>query len=224
MNSMDRFEEKQLPDIKKFYSTLTDENISVEDYKFAQDILRKFNLKNLGEYHDIYLETDVMLIADVFETFRRSIMKKYKLDPAHFLTAQGLSWVACLKMTKVKLELLTHPGMSMFIDMAMLGGFSAVLFPFAKANNVNCGIYKPSLPFQWILYVDANNLYGWAMMQYLPTSSFKWVDVKERENWGEFILEQEDEQEDGYMLEVILSILKNYMMHMIVSLVHLRKW
>ena len=76
MNSMDRFEEKQLPDIKKFYSSLTDENIIVEDYKFAQEIWRKFNLKNLGDYHDIYLETDVMLLADIFETCRRSIMKK----------------------------------------------------------------------------------------------------------------------------------------------------
>ena len=147
MNSFDKFEEKQLPDIEKFYSSLTDENISDDDYKFAQDILTKFKLKNLGGYHDIYLETDVMLLADVFETFRRSIMKKYKLDPAHFLTAPGLSWVACLKMTKVKLELLTDPDMSMFIDMAMLGGFSAVLFPFAKANHAKCGIYKPYLEF-----------------------------------------------------------------------------
>ena len=79
-------------------------------------------MKNLGEYHDIYLETDVMLLADVFETFRRSIMKKYKLDPAHFLTAPGLSWVACLKMTRVQLELFTDPDISIFINISIIGG------------------------------------------------------------------------------------------------------
>ena len=126
---MQRFEEKQLPEIQHFYSSLTGENISVEDYKFGQKLWRKFNLKNIGGLHDLYMETDVVLLADVFETFRRSIMKKYKLDPAHFITAPGLSWVACLRMTKVKLELLTDPDMSIFIDMTMLGGFSAVLNP-----------------------------------------------------------------------------------------------
>ena len=108
-------------------------------------------------------------------------------------------------MTKVKLELLTDPDMSMFIDMSMIGGFSAVAHPYAKANHPQCPNYNPFLQLMWILYIDANNLYGWAMMQYLPTGGFEWVDVTERENWEDFILQQHDEQEEGYMLEVDLE-------------------
>ena len=95
--------------------------------------------------------------------------------------------------------------MSMFMDMTMLGGFSAVLNPYAKANHEKCPNYNPFLEFLWVLYVDANNLYDWAMMQHLPTGGFEWVDVTQRENWGDFILQQHDEQEDGYMLEVDLE-------------------
>ena len=128
------------------------------------------------------------------------------MDPAHFITAPGLSWTACLKLTKVQLELLRDPDMVMFIDMTMNGGVSVVLFPFARANHAEFGDkYSSKLPFNWILYVDANNLYGWAMLQYLPTGGFEWVDVTERENWAEFILQQKDEQDVGYMLEVDLE-------------------
>ena len=76
----------------------------------------KFKLKNIGDLHDLYMNTDVMLLADVFEGFKTQCMKKYKLDPAHIMTAPSLSWFACLKLTKVKLELITDPDMSMFID------------------------------------------------------------------------------------------------------------
>ena len=79
-----------------------------------------------------------MLLADVFETFRKSTLDKYKLDPAHFMTAPSLSWSACLKLTKVKLELLTDADMSMFIDLSLIGGFSGVTIPFAKANHPQC--------------------------------------------------------------------------------------
>ena len=103
-------------------------------------------MKDIGELH-LYLGTDVVLLADVFETFRRTIMKQYKLDPAHFITAPGLSWVACLKMTQVQLELLTDPDMSMFIDMTLIGGVSAVLDPYAKANPAQCPDYNSLLKF-----------------------------------------------------------------------------
>ena len=127
------------------------------------------------------------------------------MDPAHFMTAPGLSWSACLKLTKVKLELMTDPDMSMFTDISVIGGFSGVTHPYAKANNIECPDYDPGLPFSWILVMDANNLYGFAMRQYLPTGGFKWVPVEERENWAEFILQQQDEQEEGYFLKVDLD-------------------
>merc|ERR1711875_46051 len=101
----------------------------------------------------------VMILADVFESFRNTTLHKYKLDPAHFMTAPSLSWSACLKKTKVKLELLTDPDMSMFIDKSLLGGISAVLIPYARANNPQCPDYNPELPLNTIMYVDANNLY-----------------------------------------------------------------
>ena len=132
-------------------------------------------------------------------------MEKHKLDPAHFMTAPSVSWSASLKLTKVKLELMTDPDMSMFIDRSLIGGFSGVTHPYAKANNLECPDYDPKLPLSWILVMDANNLYGFAMRQYLPTGGFKWVPVEERENWAEFILQQQDEQEEGYFLEVDLD-------------------
>ena len=94
-----------------------------------------FKLKTLGELHDLYMATDVMLLADVFESFRETIMTKYKLDPAHFMTAPSLSWAACLKMTGVEIELMTGIDMSMFIDKGLIGGVSVILEPYAKANN-----------------------------------------------------------------------------------------
>ena len=101
-------------------------------------MLEKFQLKNIGEQHDLYMDTDVMLLADGFESFRNTAMENYKLDPAHFMTPPSLSWSACLKKTKVILELLTDPEVSMFIDMSLLGEKSAVLYPYARANNPQC--------------------------------------------------------------------------------------
>ena len=151
------------------------------------------------------MNTDVMILADVFESFRNTTLQKYKLDPAHFMTAPSLSWSACLKKTKVKLELLTDPDMSMFIDKSLLGGISAVLNPYARANNPQCPDYNPELPLNTIMYVDANNLYGWAMSLFLPTGGFEWVEVTDKDNWAEFIAKQGDEQENGYFLEVDLE-------------------
>ena len=121
----------------------------------------KFKLKNLGELHDLYMNTDVMILADVFESFRKTSLEKYKLDPAHFLTAPSLSWTACLRKTGVSLELMTDPDMSMFIDMSLLGGVSGVFEPFKKANNPQMGdMYDATKPLNTIVYLDACNLYA----------------------------------------------------------------
>ena len=121
------------------------------------------------------------------------------------MTAPSLNWAACLKLTKVELELMTDPDMSMFIDKSLIGAYSGITHPYAKANNPLCPDYNPMLQLLWILYIDANNLYGYAMRRPLPTVGFVWVDVTERENRAEFILQQQDEQEDGYFLEVDLE-------------------
>ena len=155
-------------------------------------------MKNHGELHDLYIITDVMILADFVDSFRETVLEKYKVDPAHFMIAPSLSWAACLRKTRVKLELLTDPDMTMFIDKSLIGGIIAILSPLALADNPQMGkLYDPSKPLNTILYVDANNLYGWAMPQYLPTGRFEWIQVSENDEWVDFILKQWDEQEEG---------------------------
>ena len=106
MDSWERFNEESLPDKESFYSNLNLESITDEDYVHAQKVCETFEIKNLGEYHhDLYLQSDTFLLADLFENFRDKCIEIYKLDPAHFLSAPGLAWQACLKKTGVKLEL-----------------------------------------------------------------------------------------------------------------------
>ena len=93
MDSFTRFNETKLPEKEKYYSILRNEGITDEEYNFTKEMWTRFKLKNLGQLHDIYMNTDVMLLADVFESFRKTSLEKYKLDPAHFLTAPRMSWV-----------------------------------------------------------------------------------------------------------------------------------
>ena len=102
-----------------------------------------------------------MLLVDVSESYRETTMKKFKLDPAHFMTAHGLDWGACLKMTGVKQELMTDQDMSLLIDRGLICGVSAILHPYAKANNPKCKDFDKEKPTSWIKYLNANNLYGW---------------------------------------------------------------
>ena len=102
----DRFEEEALPPMEAFYNRLTDQPINTEDYDHAKNVRQEFDIKALGEYHDLYLKTDVLLLADVFEKIRKVCTSYYKLDPAHYYTLPGLAWDAMLKMTGVKLELI----------------------------------------------------------------------------------------------------------------------
>ena len=97
------------PPIEEFYSHLNDEGISQEDYQHAQNVWQEFEIKSMRDYHDLYLESDVLLLADVFENFRNVCLKNYKLDPAWYYTSPGLTWDAALKMTGIELELLTDP-------------------------------------------------------------------------------------------------------------------
>ena len=107
MDTFDKFEETTLPKIEEFYSELKDENISLEDYQRAQQVWNEFDIKNMGEYHDLYMKTDTLLLACVFENFRKVCIKNYKLDPANFYTAPGLSWDSLLYHSDEELELLT---------------------------------------------------------------------------------------------------------------------
>merc|ERR1711984_54363 len=124
---------------KVLYSQLSGKGISEKDYEFAHKLYNTFQLKNLGELHDLYMGSDVNLLADVFEAFREFNLLHYKLDPAHFLTAHSLSWSACLKYTSVKLELSTDPNMNALFDQGLIGGISFIGNQYARANNPGLG-------------------------------------------------------------------------------------
>ena len=157
----------------------------------------------MGEYHDLYLESDILLLADVFENFRRTRSEFYKLDPCHYLTSPGLSWDAMLKMTNIKLELMVDIDMFQFIEKGMRGGISYIANRYGKANNKYIRTYDKKAPQKYIIYLDANNLYGWAMSQYLPTGGFKWMTEKQINSMN-LALYKEDSKK-GLILEVDLE-------------------
>ena len=179
MDSWDKFEEKRLPSKDEFYSKLNMSGISEKDHSHACKVWNEFGLKNMGDYHDLYLETDVILLANISESFRKVCLDNYGLDPAHFYTAPGLAWKACLKKTGVNLELLKDPDMLLMFERGIRGGITQSVHKWAIANNPYMGCeYDPLRPTNYLQYLDTNNLYGWAMSQPLPTAEFKWVDIE----------------------------------------------
>ena len=134
MDCFEKFNRTKLP-TKKFYSILNDQHITNEEYKHAKMVWKTFDIKTMGGYHDLYLKSDVILLADVFENFRKTCLLCYKLDPCHYFTSPGLSWDAMLKMTNIKLELMTNVDMLQFIKKRMRGGVSYIANRHGKANN-----------------------------------------------------------------------------------------
>ena len=134
-----------------------------------------FGMNNMGDYHDHYLKKDVLLLADVFEKFIYTCLKFYGLDPCHYFCCPGLSWDAMLKMAGVKLEKLSDIDMYLFIEKGLSGKLSNIAKRYANAKNKYMKDYDPKKPSEYILYLDMNNLYGWAMSGYLPYGGFKWL-------------------------------------------------
>ena len=202
MDSFEKFSETSLPKKEDFYSKLNDDHITEYEYAHAKKVWKTFDCKTLGDYHDLYVKTDVALLADVFENFRKLCLQQYGLDPAHYFTSPGLSWDALLKKTGVELELLTDYEMHMFVERGIRGGISMVSKRHAKANNPLVSDYDESKPNSYIMYLDANNLYGWAMSKPLPKSGFKWKRVMPTE---EEILNKKENDKKGWILEVDLE-------------------
>ena len=201
MDSFQKFSQTQLPKRDDFYSLLTDEEISESEYAHAQKVWERFEIENMGQYHDLYLKSDVLLLADVFENFREQYLNIYGLDPAHYVSLPSSSWDAALKMTDVRLYLLTDVDMLNFIEKGMRGGISTITHRYAQANNKYMKNYHPQKESSYITYLDANNLYGWAMSQKLPTGDFRWLPSPESIN-----LDSYDENSDkGLILEVDLE-------------------
>ena len=180
MDGWDKLNEKSIPCKESFYSSLTLENITEVDYIHAKNVFKTFKLNNLSDYHDLYVRSDTLLLADVFENFRSMCLSNYELDPAHFVSLPGLAWQACLKKTNVELELLTEYDMLLMIEEGIRGGICHAVHRYAKANNIYMKDYDSSKESSYIQYLDANNLYGAAMSEKLPMNGFKWVsDISE---------------------------------------------
>ncbi|XP_072931917.1 uncharacterized protein [Epargyreus clarus] len=198
MTSYDSLKLKSLPTQSEFYSSLTDSNVSDDDYNRANEIWKHFRCQNMLDYSNLYLKTDVLLLTDVFENFRELCIKTYGLDPAHYYTAPGLSWDAMLKYTKIELDLLMDYEQIAFFKAGIRGGVSQCSNRYAKANNQFMEDYDKNEPQSYLIYLDANNLYGWAMSQYLPTGDFEWVNPETNFNVS-------DTSNIGYVLEVDLK-------------------
>ncbi|XP_043470555.1 DNA polymerase-like [Leptopilina heterotoma] len=201
LDSRSKLNETQLPPKEKFYSTLNDSHVSDEDYRHAQTVWSAFNCQYLYEYVYLYMKTDILLLADVFENFRDQCLIAYELDPAYYYTTPGLSWDAILKYTNEKLELLTDIDMVMFVESGIRGGISQCSNRYAHANNLYMKNYNKNEDSSYIVYLDANNLYGWAMIQALPYGGFEWVNDVDRS----FNYNIGNDSNFGYILEVDLE-------------------
>ena len=181
MDNVERFKENKPPPRKAFYSKLSGRGITKTDYKHVWNVWNTFNMKTLKEYHELYNITDVLLLADVFENFRDLCLKIYKLDPVYYFTAPGLAWDACLKITDIQLELLSDVNMLLMFEKGIRGGISIISNRYGEANNKYMKKFNKKKLNKFLMYLDANNLYGWAMSQKLPTHGFKWLSSGEME-------------------------------------------
>ena len=201
MDGWDKFNEKIIPSKKSFYSNLTLENITKTDYAHANNVFKKFNINNLGEYHGLYVRSDTLLLADVFENFRQSCLKNYELDPAHFVSLPSLAWQACLKKTNVELELLKNYDIFLMVEEGIRGGICHAIQRYEKANNKYMKDYDKKKKSSYIQFLDANNLYGKAMTEKLPVRGFRWMDDISKID-EDFVKDYDKNDIKGYILDV----------------------
>ena len=175
MDSWERFNETSLPSKKYFYSELILQDINDADYVHAQKVFKEY-CTNIGDYLDLYVQTDALLLADVFEKFRDKCIEIYGLDPSYFYSAPRLSWQACLKKADAKLQLLTDYQMLLMVDAGIRGGMCQSTHRYAKANTKYMKNYDKKIESSYLTYLNASNLYGWAMSQKLPVNGFMWYD------------------------------------------------
>ena len=182
MDNIEKLKDTKPPPQKAFYSKLKGKKINNYNYNHVLNVWKTWKMKTFKEYLELYNITDVLLLADVFENFRDICLKNYGLDPVYYYTAPGLAWEAMLKMTKIKLELLSNIDMLLMIEKGIRGGISIISNRYGKANNKYMKDFNKKELSKYLMYLDANNLYGWAMSQKLPVHSFKWMSNKEIEN------------------------------------------
>ncbi|GFW08413.1 uncharacterized protein TNCV_3450711 [Trichonephila clavipes] len=181
-----------LPPKAAFFNNLSSTPVKDEDYDFALLVFRTFKCKKFADYLQLYQQLDVILLAEVFTSFRQKCLQFYKLDPCHFITAADLTWNAGLKYTKVELELFSDINMYLWIENSIRGGICFVGKRYALANNPFIPGFNKHEEESYIIAVDANNLYGYAMSQPLPIGHFFWLTKDEVRNLDVFTLSSTD--------------------------------
>lgn len=205
VDSLKKLEETTLPPKKMFFNRLTNEHITKQDYKFAKSVFSKY-CNSLQNFHDLYLLSDALLLADCFENFRRHSIKNFDLDPLHYFTLSGYSWDCALRFSKVKLQVLSDLSMYNFFEAGIRGGLSMISTRYAKANNKHIPGFNKNKPSTYLCYLDKVNLYGECLMQKLPVRDFKWLSKSEISTiTAEDILAWDPEGSTGYTLMVDLK-------------------
>lgn len=202
MDSWSKYYETQLPTKSCFYNCLKEEHISDHDFKHALDVWKHFDVNNLGEYTDLYLKTDVLILCDIFEKFRITSLRYYKLDPAYYITLPSLSWDAMLFHTNVKLELISDIDIYHMLERGIRGGLAQCSVRHAEASNKYLPNYDKSKQSSFLVYLDCNNLYGYAMTKKYPISEFRFLTTREIKYFN--VMNITDDNDYGYILEVDL--------------------
>ena len=200
VNTIDKFDKTSLPRKDNFFNSLTGEHITDKQYQHAENVWKTLDCHTLRDYHNHYLISDVLLLADVFENFRNMSLETFDLDPIHYYSLPGLSWDAMLKYTEVELELITDTDMYQMVEKGMRGGISNISHRYATANHPSMKTFNANERIRTLTYQDANALYSWAMSQLLPMKNFKWISPDEID-----ILQVPRDNRLGYILEVCLE-------------------
>ena len=186
-----------LPNINSFHSQLRGESINTEQYTYAKLVYETMNCKNFGDYHDLYLKCDVLLLTDIMQNFRKTSLTRLKLDPCNYLTTPSLSWDAMLNMTKVRVGLIHDEETRLIFENNKRGGIvQAGGKRLIHANNKYMKNYNPNEKSTFIQYLDMNNQYGKGMIDYLPYELIGKVE----KNLDE-ILKHSREDEIGFFVE-----------------------
>ena len=166
---------KHLPKKEEFFNYLTCQHITKDEYDFAHKVWNSFSCKKFQDYMEIYLLADCLLLCDVFENFRSNCLQQYNIDPCYYFSAPHFTFNVFLRHSSLTLELLSDINQYLFIIKGIRGGMSMVSKRYALTNNKYVEGYNSLKSSSFILYLDANNLYGRAMQEYLPWKNFEWM-------------------------------------------------